>query len=190
MTRSVPALVLLLLLAACGSSPPTHFFTLTAVPAGRTAHADRLRGPPLQVRDIQLPATLDRTEMVLRGPGPQVQVIGEDRWAAPLVGMIRETLTKDLRDRLGENAVLSPGAPEPPGGVQVLILNVQQFAADATGQVTLDADWSLGRGNPPKAAVSRHASIRTAAGSSQPAAVAEGMSRALGELADRIAARL
>jgi uncharacterized lipoprotein YmbA len=192
MRWSLAPLVVPLLLGACigGGSPPTRFFTLNPVPpaAGRMASP---KGPPLQVRDIQLPPAVDRQEMVLNGPGTQVKVLGEDRWAAPLSGLVRNTLTADLRQRLGESAVLSPGAPEPAaGGLQVLILGAQQFSADANGKVTLDTDWSVGRGNPPKAAITRHATIQVDAGSVQPQAVAEGMSRALGQLADRIAAAL
>jgi len=183
------ALTAPLLLAGCGSSPPTHFYTLDAVrPAG--GHTAQLHGPPVQVRDIELPGTLDRLEMVLRGPGTQVQVLGSDRWSAPLKGMVRQTLTQDLRDRLGEHAVISPGAPAAAGKVQVLILTVEQFAADTSGLVTLETEWSLGRGNPPKPVASGHETVHVTAGSSQPGAVAEGMSRALGQLADRIAARL
>lgn len=192
MRWSLALLALPLLLSACigGGSPPTHFFNLSPVPpsGGRTAS---LKGPPLQIRDIQLPPAVDRQEMVLNGPGTQVKVLGEDRWAAPLTGLVRNALTTDLRQRLGDSAVLSPGAPSPSsGGLQVLILSAQQFSADANGEVTLDTDWSVGRGNPPKVAISKHATIHVNAGSAQPQAVAEGMSRALGELADQIAAAL
>ncbi|HET8995068.1 MAG TPA: PqiC family protein [Acetobacteraceae bacterium] len=179
-----------LLLAGCGSSPPTHFFTLNPVKPAAGTPPTHAKGPPLQVRDVQLPPTLDRLEMVLRGPGTQVQVLGSDRWAAPLKGLIRQTLTQDLRDRLGENAVEATGTPTQPGKVQVLIVTVQEFSADASGRVTLDANWALGRGNPPKPVLNRHATVHADAGSVKPGAVADAMSRALGALADRIAAAL
>lgn len=179
-----------LLLAGCGSSPPTHYFSLKAVPPEGGAPAARFKGPPIQVRDIQLPPTLDRLEMVVSGPGPQVNVLGSDRWAAPLKELVRQTLTQDLRDRLGEKAVLPPGAPVQSGKVQVLILSMQRFSADSQGRVTLETSWSLGRGNPPKAVVTRQTKVQANAGSSAPGAVAEAMSRALGKLADRIANEL
>jgi hypothetical protein len=181
------ALAAPVLLAGCGSSPPTHFFTLTPVPGQQAAAA---KGKPVQVRDVEIPASLDRLSMVLHGPGAQVQVLGQDRWSAPLKGLIRQALTQDLRSRLGDAAVVSPAAPEPPGGVQVLILNIQEFSANTAGLVTLDTDWSLGRGNPPKAVMHRHATLHVNAGSAQPDAVAEAMSRALGQLADQIAGAL
>ena len=176
-----------LLLAGCGSSPPTHFFSLNAVPPAGGTRTARLKGPPLQVRDIELPPTLDRLEMVERGPGTQVQIMGSDRWAAPLKGLIRKTLTQDLSDRLGDKAVLAPGTPVESGKAQVLILSIQEFSADTAGRVTLDARWSLGRGNPPKPVLTRHATLHVDAGSADPGAVAQGMSQALGQLADRIA---
>lgn len=189
MRRTILILAVPLLLAACGTSPPTHFYTLQTVsPAGGSSAT--LKGEPIQVRDIRLPPTLDRKSMVLEGPGAKVQVLGEDRWAAPLKGLIRQTLTNDLRDRLGEKSVVDPGAPQPSGGVQVLILNVQQFGANASGQVTLDTGWSVGRGNPPKEVLSKHATIHVNAGSTRPDAVAQAMSQALGRLADEISGRL
>lgn len=179
-----------LLLAGCGSSPPTHYYSLNAVPPGGDGPKAHFKGPPLQVGDVELPPTLDRLEMVVRGPGTQVQVLGSDRWAAPLKGLIRQTLSQNLRDRLGDEAVAAPGVPVQPGKVQVLILTVQEFSADTSGRVTLDVGWSLGRGNPPKAVLTRHATVQVTAGSAAPGAVAEGMSRALGELADRIARQI
>lgn len=186
----VLAVAMPLLLAGCGSSPPTHFFTLNPVPPAAGAPPVHAKDPPVQVGDVQLPPTLDRLEMVLRGPGTQVQVLGSDRWAAPLKGLVQETMTQDLRDRLGDSAVLAPGTPAQPGKVQILLLTFQEFSADASGRVTLDASWAVGRGNPPKPVLNRQTTLHVNAGSTTPGAVAEGMSRALGALADRIAAAL
>lgn len=177
-----------LLLAGCGSSPPTHFFTLTPVPS--SGSPGTLRGKPLQVRDIELPPTMDRQQLMISGPGTQVQLLGQDRWAAPLKGLVRHTLTEDLRQRLGDRNVVSADVPQPPGGVQVLVLTVHQFGADVSGQVTLDVDWSLGRGNPPKQVMQQHETVHVSAGSTEPGAIAQAMSRALGQVADRIAGRL
>lgn len=176
-----------LLVAGCGTSPPAHYFALNTVPPAGGARAAGLKGPPIQVRDIQLPPTLDRLEMVVRGPGTRVQVLGSDRWAAPLKGLIRKTLSQDLSDRLGDKAVIAPGMPVGSGQARVLILDIRRFSADPAGRVTLDAVWSLGRGTPPEPVLTRHASVHADAGSAQPGAVAQGLSQALGRLADRIA---
>jgi hypothetical protein len=217
MSRSriiVPGLALALALgvAGCGSSPKTQFFTLMAEPppsgampggampggamaggamaggavTGRTKAGHG--GRPLQVGDVALPGTLDRAALVIQGPGPQINVSDRDRWAAPLDELVRRTLTEDLRARLGTGRVIAPGDPAPSGGVRRVVLTVERFSADTAGHVVLSADWTLAVGDPPKAAAIRHVRLEENAGSTSGAAVASAMSRALGRLADQIAA--
>lgn len=185
----VGALVLVLGLAGCGSSPKTQFFALDTVPpaAGATARVD---GKPLQVGHVALPGTLDRAALVTTGPGPQINVSDVERWAAPLDGMTQRVLAEDLQARLGVAAVLAPGDPPPSGGARTVVLNVQRFGADSTGQVVLEADWTVATGSPPHATGLHHVRIVENAGSTEGAAVASAMSRALGALADDIAHKL
>ncbi|HEY8290806.1 MAG TPA: PqiC family protein [Acetobacteraceae bacterium] len=189
MRRGVSALPLLLILAACGRSPTTHFYTLVPEPAAQTIHP-AAAGPPVQVGRVMLPGELDRLSIVTRGPGAQVDVSGQDRWVAPLDELVQRALTEDLRERLGGSRVLAPGDRQPPGGVLTLALNVQQFSADRSGQVILDADWMLVGGRSRKPASNHHVTLHVDAGSGRSDAVAAAMSRALGQLADRIAAAL
>lgn len=175
----------MLLLAACGS-PATHFHTLVPVPADQAAQVPAAMGSPIQVGNVVLPGTLDRLSLVTRGLGTTVTVSDEDRWAAPLDGLIRRALTRDLRDRLGVSKVLAPGDPPPPGGVRTLALNVQQFSGDGTGQVVLEADWLLGghgQGGPTQ---THHVGLRIDAGSASPDAITSAMSQAVAKLADAI----
>ncbi len=190
MSRKLAVVSMLLLLSACGGGPPTHFFTLNPAATSGSVPAGTFKAAPIQVRDVQLPGALDRLPMVVDGPGSQVQVLGEDRWVAPLDELMRRALSQDLKDRLGESAVVDPGAQPPSGKAQALVLNVQRFGADSTGRVTLDTDWTVARGTPPKPAISRHAKLQVDAGSAQPDAVAQAMSQALGQLADQIATAL
>ncbi len=170
----------LLMLAACGGSPPTRFYTLDPVPAGSPIAT--LTGPPIQVGEVILPADLDRLGIVTRAGPDRLSVSDQDRWAAPLDGMFRRVLAADLAARLPDSKVLAPGDPAP-AGVRILTVNVRRFESDAGGHVTLDAGWALLNGRAP---VRRgHEVIALQAGSAAgPEAAA--MSRALGELASRI----
>ena len=181
------ALALLLLLAACGSSPKTQFFTLTPVPpqSGKATAS----GPPLQVGHIALPGELDREALVTRGAGNEVQVASQQHWVAPLNELVQRALSDDLRDRLGAGRVLAPGDPAPPG-TRTVAVNVQQFSGDASGQVTLRADWAVATGNPPKPGAIHPTVLHEAAGSPAPGDIAAAMSRAVGQLADQIAGAL
>ena len=140
------------------------------------------------VRRVAIPDALDRSEIVTELGSGQVAVSGADRWVAPLDGMIQSVLTADLRQRLGDAAVLAPGDPAPPGGARSVTVNVRRFVADGTGQVTLAADYALMASNAMRSGVARHAGIVIDAGSARAEAVVPVVSRALGRLADRIAA--
>jgi len=182
--RRRTVLAVLLILGGCGSSPKTQFYTLVPKPpAGQPARVMQAE-PPLVVGRVALPGTLDRAALVTQGPGPAISVSSDERWVAPLDELVRRALTDDLRARLGAAAVLAPGDPSPPGGARRVVLTVQRFSADSSGMVVLEADWTLATGNPPKAGKIRHVRIAESAGSAEGDAVANAMSRALGELAD------
>lgn len=181
-------LAVLLGLAACGSSPPTHYYSLVPVPPAGGGH-DAFSGPPLQVGQVNLPPLVDRSSLVITGPGPAVTVSNTDAWAAPLSGMVQQVLTEDLSDRLGADHVIPASGQIPPHGVRIVVLTMQRFSGDSQGQVVLDTDWTLTHGNPPQPGHLHHARITEYAGSTAGGPVAAAMSRALGALADRIAAR-
>ncbi len=171
-------------LAACGSSPPTRFYTLDPVPPDHPAVA--FAGPPIQVGQVMLPPDLDRLSIVTRTGPDRLAVSGEDRWAAPLDGMAQRALAADLAARLPRSQVLAPGDPAPPGGTRTVAVNVRRFDSDATGQVTLDAGWALLKGTPPVAVRRGHETITVQASTATAGAEAAAMSRVLAELADRI----
>jgi uncharacterized protein len=186
MVPRLSALLLLLLLTACGSSPKTQFYTLDAVPGAGQAETVHAHGP-IMVGHVDLPATLDRLWIVRSGSGNAIEVSDVDRWAAPLDELVRNALTGDLRSRLPPGTVLAPGdtAPE---GTRTVTLNVLQFMADQSGRVVLDTDWSVQRGN--RRGMPQHAEIQVAGSGNSGAAVAAAMSQAVAQLADRIAATL
>lgn len=188
MKRHLPELFLVLLLTACGS-PKTHFHVLVPV-SPRQAATPVPAGRPIEVGHVELPGTLDRQSMVIRGQGTDIEVSDQDRWAAPLDELTRRALTADLRSRLGVAVVLAPGDPAPPGGVGVVALNFQQFSGDSTGRVTLEADWTLQRPDGHAPQRTRHVDLHVTAASGGPDAIAGAMSQALGQLADDIAAHV
>jgi uncharacterized lipoprotein YmbA len=179
-------LPLLFLLAACGSSPPTRIYTLE--PTGSpTSGVVRTKGA-VAVGQITLPAELDRLSFVTREGANRIAVSDQDRWAAPLEGMIRRVLAADLSRRLPAGAVVAPGDPVPPGARSVT-LTIRNFIGNASGHVVLDADWAVSQGKGHPAIIHRE-TITREAGSGDAAAVAAAMSQALGALSDRIAAAL
>ena len=173
------------LIAGCGTSPPTRFFTLDAsAPAsGRAA----VHGAPIEVDAVHVPPTLDRQNIVRGEINNQLTIAARDRWGGDFGELVRRVLTQDLETRLPPGMVLPPDTPAPDNarGLVVEILSFQPRASD----VVLDADWTLLEGSPAHPALQRSVHLQEPAGSSTNDEVAA-MSRLLGQLADRIAEEL
>ena len=191
MRKIVLAVILCTGLAGCGSSPPTHFFTLDPV-AGNTAKT--MAGPPVQVNAVHMPPELDRLSMVRETSANALKVDEQNRWGAPLDDLARRVLVQDLSNRLPAGKVVPPDTP-PPDNALSLVVDISRFQPDASGNVTLDAVWTLTKGTPSKmlhrAAV--HLSDNGGGTSTDQQAAAQqaaAMSRLMGQLADRIAAAL
>lgn len=185
MMRKCVLLLVLLALAGCADSPDTRFFVLEAVPPSEPA--SNASGDPIAVDAIRIPDYLDRPELVRRLGRHRIHVSSVNRWGAPIASMIREVLIENLEQRLPRGLVSAPGQHAGPS--RPLLVRIYDFALNASGRVELDADWSLfdDRGN---VLLRRREKIEVEPSEISAAAQAEGMSRALATLADRIVAAL
>jgi hypothetical protein len=175
------------LLAACQSSPPTHYFALTEIAptAPRAAVPAQI---PIRVERVTIPGELDRLELVRRRTSNQLQIAVFDRWAAPLEDMIRRVVASDLAARFAPGTMASANEPAAGDPRRHLFIDVQEFASDEHGAVTLHAAWLL---QTPNASSMRGTeAVAVEAGNATADAVAAAMSRALADFADRIAAAL
>lgn len=187
MTHRPTAVLLVLTLAACASSPPTRFFTLEPVAPGAPAGA--LRGhAPLKVDAVHIPPVLDRSSIVRGMIGNQLQISSQDRWAGDLGETIRRVLTQDLASRLPPGMVIAPDAPPPPNA-RGIVVDILTFQPRGAGEVVLDADWTLLRGSQSHPVLSRSEHLTTAAAPTAQGEAAA-MSTLLGELADRMTAAI
>ncbi len=187
------------LFLGCASSPPSHFYSLTAVaPAGSeqasaasspgdASSAPTLPSTPLvRVAAVHIPSSLDREEIVRRGSGNELEINGLDRWGAPLDEMVQRVLTEDLLERLPAGAVVLPSSPAP-AWTDRIVVDILQFQSDADGAVVLEGSWSLLE--PKSSTPSLIRNIRyseTASPAARYGDQAAAMSRMLGRLADEI----
>ncbi|WP_310697647.1 PqiC family protein, partial [Burkholderia multivorans] len=136
------AVLAALALAAC-SSPPARFYTLAradaAAPA-RTAPAN----PPflIEVPSVDVPEQIAKNQLVVQKGGAQVDVLEQERWAAPPADEIRRALSDDLAARLGTidvaDSAVPPGMP-----VYRISVNVQRFESWPGKRAAIDAVWSV-----------------------------------------------
>ncbi len=173
-------------LLACGSSPPTRFYALNPVAAEVPAKHEL--DTPIKVTAVHVPALLDRESMVRGERGNQLVISSQDRWGGDFAEMARRVLTQDLRERLPADHVIPAEAPAP-ADARGLVVDILSFSPTASGEVALDADWTLLQGDPARPALRRAAHLQ-ASGADSAATEAATMSRLLGQLADQIAGAL
>ena len=131
-----------LALAGCASSPPSTFYTLSAVaspaPAGASTYG-------VSVGPVNVPETVDRPQLMLQVSANRVALEEFHRWAEPLAGGIAQTVAANLRSLLGTARVAA--APGFSGGKPVyrVSLDVVRFESRLGESATLDVLWTVGR---------------------------------------------
>lgn len=149
MTRT-PALLFFitaaaLLLGGCGSTPATRYYLIAPTAA---APAPAAATPvSVVVRDVRLPAYLDRQQIVTRGSEHRLQVADHDKWASDL----RQDLMRVLAENLGrllasDRVIAAPHRLRQPPDYRVDV-EVLRFERGPEGRVELAARWSLARGD-------------------------------------------
>jgi uncharacterized lipoprotein YmbA len=173
------------MLAACGSSPPTRFYTLNEIAPAAAPGALSSAAVPVRVELMAIPAELDRLELVSHRDPNRVRVADSDRWAAPLDEQIRRVLSDDLAARLPPNAVADANEANTREPRRTLSVSIAVFEADESCAVTLHASWTL---DTPQAA--RQGGLERIGQPSVgacPAALPAAMSQALATLSERLA---
>ncbi|HEY4648522.1 MAG TPA: PqiC family protein [Gemmatimonadales bacterium] len=134
---------------ACGLGPkadPSNFFILT--PAPQAQHSSRGCSPSsttlaVGVGPIQLPAYLDRQELVSRSKANRLDVSENNRWAEPLTDNLAQILAQNLSALLGIDKVsLYPWTSDLRPAYQVEI-EVLGFEPDSARSAELTARWIL-----------------------------------------------
>jgi uncharacterized lipoprotein YmbA len=164
------------------SSPTNTYFTLssTEAPSPATARGSGA-SPSVAVVDVEIPAYLDRPQIVVKSDQNRADLHEYDRWVEPLAGMIQDTMRADLAARLGRDRVLD----RPDAANYLLSITIDEFGP-SEGRVTLRGQWTLSRQKEEHAPLphsfSRSIPLNTMEISESVAA----MSRLLGSLADDI----
>jgi uncharacterized lipoprotein YmbA len=164
-----------------------HYYTLTEVPAAaRLSAADDI--VPIRLDRVTIPTELDRSQLVRRIDATRLQIIENDRWAAPLEDTIRRVLSGDLAARLPPNMVANNNEPSIGEKRQSLSVDIAEFYGDAACTVTLRAAWVLKQPDSQSSRGTEEARIPAGGDCSGSGSLPTAMSQALAQLSDRIAA--
>lgn len=182
---SMVALSVACVLAGCASSPPTRFYTLKAFPpAPRPLYV----GPPLRMSQVQIPAILDRPQLVREPRTNELKVEEFYHWGAPLGQLVRNALTEDLQARSAAGTVLATGADKPNAvTLNVEILNITSSDSD----VRMDVIWTATStvtvaGKPATTSLSHTEHLVEGQSASSPEAYSAAVGALVGQLSDRI----
>ncbi|HEY4242932.1 MAG TPA: PqiC family protein [Kofleriaceae bacterium] len=182
MTRPILLLALLAPLWACRSAP-SKYYTLVAPPGDPPAAAAELQ---IDVLPVDVPAGVDRAQIVVRRSGGEVTPVETRAWIAPLPLELRHALADDLVHALGARDVTGL-TPKPGLPVYRIKLAVARFESELGKRALVDATWTVRTADssgPPLTCTTR-ATERAASGWS---ALAEAHQRALAKIAAQIAA--
>ncbi|MCZ6830269.1 MAG: PqiC family protein [Gammaproteobacteria bacterium] len=136
--KNLLPVLLLILLGACGSTPPSNYYMLSANAGGMPGSS----GPALGIGPIQVPEYLRRNTMVLNRDSHRLTLAEYDRWAEPLKEGIARVVALNLAVLLDTQQVQrypwrrhSP----PQFGVSVQVI---QMSLEGN-QASLVTEWSL-----------------------------------------------
>ena len=136
------AVGMLLSLAGCGKSAPTHFYSLNATPQKSDAAP---AGPCMSVGvgPVDFPAYLDRSQIVTRSGGNRMHLAEFDQW----IETPRENFQRILTENLAGLVCAKPLVtyPWPTGGHpdRQIVIQVARFDGMLGQDTVLRASWSI-----------------------------------------------
>jgi uncharacterized lipoprotein YmbA len=185
----VPWIVLSVVLAGCVTSPPARFYTLSSLPdlqlAAKTgADAGQVT---IGIGPIEVPAYLDRPQIVTRIGSNELRMAEFDHWAEPLSDTLLRVLLENLSVLL-EPAVVTviPWKGHTTADYQIA-LEVIRFDGNTGDAAVLVARWYIFDGDDQHSILTRKTSIQTETKGADIRSLVAAQSQALAGLSSRIA---
>ncbi len=174
-----------LLVAGCGSSPPTNFYVLNDVAPDPTAGTASMIS--VGVGSVRLPAYADRPQIVTRESSTDLQLAEFHQWAEPLQDSVVRVLKDNLAKLLSTDHVFAfPSEAQPRYRVSV---DLARFDAEAQDAVLI-AQWTLTNSNGTETLAVKRTRLTAQADLSDYSSIANALSDVLGQLSREIAAAI
>lgn len=179
-TISLTLLALAAIAGGCaGRSKPATFYVLTA---RAEAVMPTTQDPQLTVGPIDMPAYLDRPQIVTRLHNGQLEVDEFNRWAQPLGPHLNQVLADNLAALTGSERVIPALTVRVREGYRIVGV-VSRFEPDESGQVILQVTWAVqavsGSGVSSRAEAVRRSLYKEPFVLGEPASAVEAMNRLL-----------
>ncbi len=131
-------------LTACGSSPPSKFYTLSGI--GSTTGITPVPAIPvfIEMLPVSVSESLSRPQIVLRTARSQVDIREQDRWASSFNVELRDALAAGIVGKSGATDVTRGGRPADANTYRIAI-DLQQFDAVVGQEVRTVFGWTITR---------------------------------------------
>lgn len=127
------------LLGACSTPQPEHFYTLSG--GGDTQPAKPVRYY-VEMLAVSVPQQVSRNQFVVTAPSGRIELLEQQRWAGPLAGEIGQALSTAVTADLGAIDVFRTPYPDKLP-VYRISTNVQRFESVMNQYALIDAVWSV-----------------------------------------------
>jgi len=172
----------LALLAASCSSPPSKFYTLSAVASSSSATSQL----SIVVGPVSVPPMIDRPQIVVTTAANQVALDEFNRWASSVSDNLGSVVADNLAALLGTNRVAVSAQTVSTDFDYRVQIDVRNFESAPGKYAALDAFWAVRRVKDGKLETGRSSARETVQDGSYDA-LAAAHSRAAGKLSEDIA---
>ena len=187
--RAVAPGLLLMTFMACASNAPSRFYVLSSLTGTgeETEMAGDERNLTIGIGPVELPAYLDRQQVVTRVSANELHLAGFDEWAEPLGDNFTRVLIENLSVLLSKDLfTIFPFRGPEPIDYQVEV-EVSRFDGRRGGDAALMTRWSIFGEDDKKLLLTRKSSFKEATGASGYEALVAAQSRTVQALALEIA---
>src|SRR5204863_5118837 len=123
--RRVGLLVAVLALAACGTPPPTHFYSLMPADIAARPGAPAASGVVVRLDPIRVPAQVDQAQWLVQLGDDSMAVLEQERWASPLRDELQQALLEELI--VGQGGIDARTQPAPGAAATRVAIDVRRF---------------------------------------------------------------
>jgi uncharacterized lipoprotein YmbA len=171
------------------SAPPKTYLLSPASPVPAAAPASSSQGPVVGVGPVAIPAYLDRSPMVVRVGGDEVQLSADHYWAEPLKDGVARVIAENLAVMVPTDAVALFPWRSPWTVAYRVTVEILRLDGPLGGPVVLSARWRLLDGEGKELAL-RAATLSEPVGDASHGALVAAQSRMLAAMSRDIAAEI
>ena len=181
--------VCMLMLTACGRTPPAKFYTLQAVEKDSPGQS-LSSGVALVVGPVAIPGALDRTEIVIHEAGNAVNFSEFHRWAGPLDHNIASVIAQNMATLLKTDRITPYTRENIFQPSHRVVISINRYESRLSGAFLLDATWSIKDLEGPKELAVQNSKIKEPLTSAGYEELMAAQNKALAALSKKIAAEI